>query len=57
MADQQKVQDTVDGYAASLPADRRPKHRFWWGANNLVAGLGAVGLSALLYAGLRSRAS
>ncbi|TCC38442.1 hypothetical protein [Kribbella speibonae] len=56
-ADQQKIQDLVDSYAASMPAERRPQHRFWWGSNNLIAGLGAAGLGALVYAGFRSRGS
>lgn len=56
-AEQQKIQDLVDSYAASMPAERRPQHRFWWGTNNLIAGLGAAGLGALVYAGFRSRGS
>lgn len=55
-AEQKKVQASVRSYASTAQ-----HHGFWWGANNLVAGLGAVGLGALLYAGLlkqvRSRAS
>jgi len=52
-AEQQKIQASVSDYAATVPQDKRPQHGFWWGSNNLIGGLGAVGAGTLLYAALR----